>query len=375
MGHRFCNLAAIFVVHWSLLLECSSVACQDKIEENPVVAEAKKRQEQVITLDVRFKQKQFVPKGGLTASLGGARKLYKLDPKTELPAQDTTLVSTRRLVLDGKKVRFERSQLEWHFPAGELRKQDFVGVFNGVDAKGYKNGVDAEHPSDKWGSIAKSDFFIDLRVLELQPILVAYRGLTSSMTPSGCTRLEKSGNVVPYDGLNCEEFIIKQSSTAFMRFLLEPERGYMIRRIQSVIKGEMREQIDITYKPHPASGWFPTSWIDNQYVAPDGQLVSSKTVEVESILVNEQIPAAEFELAFPPKTDVYNAKDGKFYVVTKDGALGPSAFGPTPKEPELPRERNRSSLLVLMFMFAGAFVVCALILVVRRRKKMRSSAG
>ena len=101
--------------------------------QDPLVAAVQKRQELVRSVDIKFHIKEFEAKGSHSAdaaiSPGGKAGLV-------IPAQDTTMESDNRLVLDASaKVRFENNHPMWSLPGGELTQKQALSATNGELAK------------------------------------------------------------------------------------------------------------------------------------------------------------------------------------------------------------------------------------------------
>ncbi len=94
-----------------------------------------------------------------------------------------------------------------------------------------------------------------------------------------------------------------------------------MRRITLRRQGQLLDQVDITYRPDEIAGWFPTSWVRNQY-APGGAVRRTTKIEVLEVRFNEPQPAEQFDVVFPTGTTVIDDRnDLTFYRVQPDGSM------------------------------------------------------
>jgi hypothetical protein len=97
---------------------------------------------------------------------------------------------------------------------------------------------------------------------------------------------------------------------------LDPERDYVIRRIQTV----SFEQLTIHYRRHDAWGWVPDSWVITQ---PNGSLRGTIKVEVLDIQINAPKPGELFDIQFLPGCEVIDERTNplKIFRVQPDGSM------------------------------------------------------
>src|SRR5947208_2849428 len=92
-------------------------------DEDPAIAAARARQQAVTSLSVEYTVKEVIEKGGcfpLTAN-----------PQKPIPAQQTVLESKNRLIIDGRKFRFEDNHIVIQEMSGHLHLNSAVTVSDG----------------------------------------------------------------------------------------------------------------------------------------------------------------------------------------------------------------------------------------------------
>jgi hypothetical protein len=324
------RLLTLLAVLPSLVLFSAAAAGQPAEGEDPAVRAARMRQEAVKTLEVRFKRSEVIVKGGLTLRLPARSR-----PQTPAPAKETTLESTNRLVLDRDKVRFENNHLKLQrLPNNTVevsRRGVFVGSFDGITIKmlfphsAGGMGPPAGHVAiDTGGKI--------LGFIDTVPIEVAYRGFRAMHARPWLDQLQATGVSTLIDGSLCQGYKPGGAHKNVPLYWLDPVKDYVFRRREQE-KG--RQIIDVQYRNDKTIGWVPTKWVRKEY-GPEGDLLSTITIEVLEMAFNNPQPPEQFSLVFPPGAYVndHRTAGSKQYLVQADGSL---RWLPGPGEEEEPR--------------------------------------
>jgi hypothetical protein len=287
--------------------------------QNALSAAAASRQQAVRTLDVRLKRVDLVRKGSVSKQW--ADEALSKESKATVPAEDTTLESISRLVLDGVKVRYEDRQPRWHIPTGRLDRAEALAVYDGMSpAVFYPAGTG---PSDRSPTgvlpTATSKAFAFVRAPEINPITYALRGLSPALVPVSLADFKPTGAVLPIGRTRCTEYVNRGPQLS-RNMWVDRAADYSVRRIQLSRRGHLETQIDIRYRQENGAGWLPSSWHVSSY-GRDGTLLITTDIDVVDARVNEPVAAEEFGLRFPEGTKVFRGGDNKWYRVHADGTM------------------------------------------------------
>lgn len=310
---------------------------------DPVVVAARARQESVKSLNIKFKWKEIVAKGGKT------RLIEDIRHKTTgpIPAKETTIVSENTFVVDGEKIRFQRNHPTWDTD-GNLVEKNFIGVFNGFIAKNYfPDGMGMRAASQ--GIIRKEARLEDTKWFVLNPITLTFCGLNPAITAYSISDMNPTGAKLPIDGTMCVEYAAKPSVDSIISCWVDPEKDHVIRRIRKQRQGRLLDQADIRFRPNSngAFKWVPESWTRTEY-SQAGTVLSTSSVEVLELHLNEPQPTELFEIQFPPGCEVYDQRTNKEYKIQADGTMrevsprtGEELPGSIPQPGELWYWRNK----------------------------------
>lgn len=285
---------------------------QPTVKEDPAHAAARKRQEAIKTVKVRFRREDEYRRGS-ASGFGGPR----LSGTKVLPAEDTRAESENTVLLDGKQFRYEDNHPVFHLPEGELRPQSRIGVANTELAKSlvvFQN----EQPARPIGRITGTALAEESKFVEVQPILMFCRGVEPSLPAYPIPRFRPTGGRAMIDGKEClaYEFGGQQHLVACW---VDPAAGYCIRRKQSRTRGELSTQTDVAYSPHSELGLVPDRWTFTRFMR-EGKVAHAISVNVLEWEAPGSIPASQFDIAFPPATRYADFRTGKEYEVRPDGS-------------------------------------------------------
>jgi len=299
----------------ALVLVASFAGDQPTAGTAAAVAAARTRQETVKTVVVEFKRKDVINRRGQSGTASAPSKSSAL-----VPANELTLESINRLVLDGEKFRYENNEPNGDRPTGKPRKDRTVSVFDGATAKRvlHFTGFNGQE-LPPIGVIQQTAGPAALDSFELTPITLAFRGLTPACAPYSVMEMQPSGNTLPIDGAPCHEYVIARS--ADLSFWLDPGQDHVIRRICTYRQGRLMNQVDICYRPDNVCGWAPVSWVRNEYIPLVGTALTTTHVAILDLRLNESQPAEQFDLSFSPGTTFEDQRNKKRYRVQSDGSL------------------------------------------------------
>jgi hypothetical protein len=325
-----CAIALTFVTVFFTPVALPEVQGQPATEDTPAVKAARARQEAVKTLDIKFRLKEVIAQGGLSA-----RRPAELRPKQPVPPAELTLESTNRLVIDGGKVRYENNHPAWRTgDSAVIKKQVVVSCNGSAEKRFFPEGVYGG--ARPYGIIEKGVRLDFVGGPELAPILWSFHGLNPALHRAVIGRLKPTGGTLLIDGSVCQEYILRASERMKDLYWLDPKKEHVIVRWQRLSR--VIDQLDVRYRLQDGT-WVPESWVRTQS-APDGTVFSRTTADVVEMRLNEPQPAELFELRFPPGTliqDNHDLPTAKMYWVEGDGRLRElSAAGGEPLPPVPP---------------------------------------
>jgi hypothetical protein len=192
-------------------------------------------------------------------------------------------------------------------------------TFDGTTAKAWLP-KDHNAAGDPKGFINALHWWGTIKRRELEPIATAFRGLSPAMTSYPVDRLLRVDRTLSIDGAPCEESVAGITDQAEVHFWLDPKQGYAVRRVRDERKNKTADQLDVRYRQEEAVGWVPVSWVWRR-VSAAGDVLTTDTVEVTAMRLNEPQPAGLFNIEFPVGTVVYDQSSNKEHQVQPDGSL------------------------------------------------------
>lgn len=351
-----------------LLLVTASVGQTEK-SVDPSAA-ARVRQELVRTLDVRFTRTEVEQAGSRSAALpaGLASVVAKGVPKEE-----TTSESRNRVLLCGRKMRFENNHPTWNMVTGKLEPGPRIAVDNGAVGKlFFSKGIGGD--GKPMGRMHNSSDRIELNDPVLNPILFTYRGTDRDICPFPLGGFKRTGAVLPFGDDACDEYTQVRGEVV-MTVWLDPAMDYVVRRFTQRKGDHLLHQMDCQYRKDEAWGWVCASWTIHEY-GREGNLLRAARMEVTSYRFGGEPAASEFDLTFPPGARLYDMLANKYYTVADDGNMAetnarwePTGQPPIPQPGRNFAERHKYLLTALTVAVAGALAFLFL-----RRFSARRSA-
>jgi hypothetical protein len=101
------------------------------------------------------------------------------------------------------------------------------------------------------------------------------------------------------------------------RFYVDPERDYVVVRIENTSVNQVIFKEDISYKADKDFGWVPLTWSSTMYKRANGDVREATRGILLEYGFNKEIPAKEFDLELPEGTEVQDDRSGERYIVTK----------------------------------------------------------
>lgn len=281
--------------------------------DNPVLDAAMKRQEAIKSIEFVLKVSEVIEKGGeSTSPPTPGEKLPKL------PAQQTTRNWSERLVLDGKRSRWEKGST--------------VMVCDGTTAK--ETGQVLPSQPMPGIRIRPSDGSECSRIYH-SPVEFTARGTT----PTGWAAQIELGSLTRTGEI--EFSVAEKRDYPATKVWASQDEDYAVRRVWVEPKAKREAPtIDIRNAKHSETVlWLPESWESVLYF-DDGTPRKRWRVTVEKVTVNATWPDSEFDIPYTPGMLVHDYRDESLMLVRDDGTIRPFTRGvddvPPPPPPTPP---------------------------------------
>jgi hypothetical protein len=308
-----CLFVVSSILAW-ILCQGSSAAA----EPDPAEVAARDRQEAVKTIALEFKCTEVTARGAISHE---ERAEPLPDVPNAVPREESTRESTNRLVIDGKKARYEDNHIQVFSPDGTIVNGNRLILCDGTATTTFfPKGMGMTDGSPPSGIIDTMPGLESAKTSLLWPITMTYRAFDPQIISYPWAGILPTGASLVIEGVECREYEIKPSTTTSIRFWLDPTSDFIPRRISYWKKGLLREQLDIAFERHEPTNWVPVSWVRKRYALDGGALVTTR-VEVVSLRLNEPQPADLFEMSFPPGTRVNDNGKKKAYIVQANGDM------------------------------------------------------
>ena len=344
-----------------LVLVAVAMRLAAQTPEDLALTAARKRQEKFRMLEVRFKRTDDVRKGALSAMIGASET-----KQPALPATDSRIESVNRVVLDGKRFRYESRHPVFNIESGTWAKVHDVNATNGKIAKTIHDNGPGVRPTGRIEGVPRCHRADDVI---LSPLACFYRWADPMLCAYPIMRFKPTGEKQSVAGKECLVYSFTRGTFA-VKAMIDPALDHLARRVQSWRNGKLDIQTDISYGPVGGFAVFPRAWTIS-FMNPDGRLRESRNLAVLEVRVPEAVPDAEFEIEFPPNTLYHDRRDAVTYEISKDGKPVPSRLSPGTAEGSQGSVWERSALWIAL---AGCLISALLyVLISWRMKQARTS--
>jgi hypothetical protein len=332
--------------------------------DDPALAAARKRQETIKTVEVKFKETELLANGAISEN-----SRSKIKPTAPVPAEDMIIESMNRLVIDGDKLRFENNHPSWRDRGKSLYHRTQISVFDGSRTTDFfpKNLTGDGTPIAVYHERSR---YPELWFY-LTPLPLAVRGVDSRFSQYSLGTLKPAAGSLAIDGDMCREYTVVSTHGPNRHVWIDTNKSYSIRRIVTERNGQPESQIDIALRKDEIYGWLPATWIYQEY-SWKGTLLETFKIEIMDMKINEPQAAEQFTIQFPEGCRVTDNPTNKTYVVQADGSLQPIDDTPTETLPvKSPRWMPNTIWLVTAI---GLSFVALLAVVVMRRSNSKNLA-
>ena len=285
----------------------------DDKPEDPAVAAARKRQESIKTLDVKFKHSESYAKGAVSDA-----SRSNPNPPVPVPAEDMSVESMNRIVIDGEKIRVEDNHPGWYDRGKRTYKQSRIYTFDGDTGYLLQHGDYGERTIVQ-GGIEQGFLGRDWHFV---PLYISVRGLCPTFSSPTMAQLQPSRTTQTIGDDLCEQYVVPTKGGAPTLFWLEAKSDYCIRRIRNGNVDQSHSVYNVQNTCDEKYGWLPKSWSHEEH-SWKGKLLATHTFEIQEMKINEPVPADDFKIEFPSGAMVAKNRNGshKMYIVQPDGSM------------------------------------------------------
>lgn len=332
-GRRSSAALLLIALLVSVVVQCDGAQAQQtsSVTLDEIVGAWRERERATRTLEYEWIETDLVVKGRDGYSKPDGQHVV-------CPPQDLTVRTTCRLKIDGQKMRYEVDGPHFVYEIGDYAPRLYVGV---KDGKTMKRLFHKDRSGqDRFGaaSVVHEDegMFSDANSTPLLPIMMCYRPFSMHQgrfyDVSKCHITPGVGVVGQDRCLVLEQFIDldiegdrHQKNVLWVRE--RPPHEPM--RMQVIMAGEARGQLDLEYAEEPGSGRFLSGWRHVAYSqgvppGPGRRLQLQTEGRVTSRKFNVAIPESAFVLEDPPPGAlVLDRRSDQQYLVREDGSKRP----------------------------------------------------
>lgn len=205
--------------------------------------------------------------------------------------------------------RYHAIRREGRDPDGKLW-QDSESTYDGsaVQKLSLPNErLDFPRPS---GNYPKFERFIDPYMLQLVPLMTAYRPFDSVFGRFKTEGLRIVEGDFGHEGRACVvvESIPKDKQQGVEQWWTDPTREYIIvKHIDTDQFGQRNFETAITHKHDPKWGWVPSTW-QTKLLYPHGSIRSAWSSRVTATEFGLPLMQKDFQIVFPPETYIRDSR-------------------------------------------------------------------
>jgi hypothetical protein len=311
------------------------------------------RQEKVQSARFELKMEQTIHKGSLSI-VDKRREREGAGSKSSEPnpPRDYVVNGTGGVSVSGSKLRYWYNRQEWDPIGMALHPLEYLDTFDGQNYKRLRNPASGQHnypmAAVKTAKGSESGFQFPIAALFL-----TIRG----NNPLFCKDIKEfkvTGRTSLLASRSCMELVNESQGLDQREVLyLDAERDFVVVRMTTVVAGQPRWQLDVTYRQDPEIGWVPSAW---DYLIRIGNATEpheSGRYNVTKHEINLELSESEFDIVFPPGTRVIDntSKQEVQYLIQENSVKGreiPTSTNPTYAELEKASQRfNRFTLLAI----------------------------
>jgi hypothetical protein len=282
------------------------------------------RAERIRTASFALEKEDTVPKGLYDRVTASRRVQHETSEPN--PPRDMVNMFRVSVSVDGHKLRYEQSGVDWSETKREMRKSSRVSTYDGnkyTVLNEYGLIVDYPNASIKTGAIP-----IERQEMALLPIWLFLRCTYVYLHGYELATYEIAASNVVINQRRCIQLLQTSKRTGTQTSLyLDVERDYILVRQTTVQDGKTIFSLDTEYMHTQTDGWVPSTW---KYAAmtTTGQLILSVRCRLLEYKTNTDLPSSLFDQELPSGTRVTEFSSGveKQFVILPTGQRG-KAFG------------------------------------------------
>jgi len=268
-----------------------AIVAKEHVTLESVIKVWRKREETVKSFRFELSNEDLTGKGSL---MGG-------------PPAETTAKLNRILIVDGSKMRYERTGDQWTSKGVTAFK--YIATFDGRIDKQlflYPRADEFVH-SRAW--IRSTKQHSDARNFHLSPIIRHMRPLSSDFHCIDVDRLKILREDDSFRRIHC--VVLEEPHPENNRryeYWVAPEQEMAIVRQLQYFREVLENEAEVTFKQDPKHGWIPDHWHTARYGDEEKSLLDSSTAQVTEYKLNASVPESTFDVDFPARTEVFDRR-------------------------------------------------------------------
>ncbi len=354
MPSRHVSLAAF--VTCAVHLACTGTPAAEPSVLEQVISAWERRQKDVKTAEFAFTTERT----DFMAAVADRTRIAK--PKGTVlsgPEPTSTYVEEDAIWFDGRRVRHESQGPRRVFlpdlPEGRLIPTKEFAVFDGKGSRQYQLR-ESDVLLEKQGYSLKTARLPVQTTLNAKPFFTFIRPFDPDLGRIDQGELHYVRAEHLPDGRSCV-VLERRKKTKMTRYWIDPAAAYGIARIvEQYAAGQVRDQIDVTYRRHDEYGWLPDHWTVSSF-EQNGAPLAIQSCKLTKVRINPSIPESTFELKFPEGTHIVG-----------DGAVEFQAGKEGELLPLIRPARSGSSSPLPYAVGLGLLIVSILVLMKRKRR-------
>lgn len=233
------------------------------------------------------------------------------------PQTDVTSSESRRILVDGDNMRYERVGLT--LAEKRLIPVKYVSTHKLMTNKSLYERDKNEDETHSRAYIRTSNKHSDSNNLYISPISRHYRALTvGAISPAKLRIVTEDASI---EGVRCILLESPGPGARRDRFWVAPDQDMAILRYVRYITEDVLEyQLEASFKRGPVHGWVPDRWRAVRFGDDKKRVLDSCSTRVIAFGINISVEESSFDIVFPPGTEVFDKRSNTSEIVKLDGS-------------------------------------------------------
>lgn len=239
------------------------------------------------------------------------------EPSSSPLQDDVTNRINATLLFDGDRIRYNTEGPIWARDQEKFAPRQYSSAFDGEESKAfYSDNPDNHiHPL---GFVKNEKTTQDIQNYHLMPLLLSYRALHPAMNWLKPEQFKDREKIAFLRDRNCV-IVESQAKSRKYIFSVDPQRDYSVLRFEEIVSDKLSLRIDVDYSNDREHGWVPLAWNVAMFNTVTSKVREGVIGKMKTYSINVPIEKQEFQIVFPPGTEVVDRKTNQSYLVLEDG--------------------------------------------------------